>query len=123
MQMYQHLISCLTFVLHNTCNFINTFYEENYCCFKLTVNVGDDYNEHEFELYISVKTPAQYNTTLISQGMNFLILNSLLTLTVKSALRGHSKIDITIVLKTKGSLIKDKRIAECSTCFEHSAIF
>ena len=45
---------------------------------NITVNVGDDHNEHEFELYISVKNPAQFNTTLTSHGMYF--LNSSLTL-------------------------------------------
>ena len=40
--------------------------------------------------------------------------------TVKPVLKGHSKIDITKVLKTNGSLIKVESIAECS--LEHSAI-
>ena len=34
--------------------------------------------------------------------------------TVKPVLRGHSKIDETNVLKTNGSLMKVKSIAECS---------
>ena len=34
--------------------------------------------------------------------------------TVKPALSGHSKIDKTNVLKTKGSLMKVASIAECS---------
>ena len=36
---------------------------------NITVNVGDDYNEHELELFISVKNPAQFNTTLTLHGM------------------------------------------------------
>ena len=34
----------------------------------------------------------------------------------------HSKIDKTKVLKTGGSFVQVKRIAECSTGLEHSAI-
>ena len=41
------------------------------------------------------------------------------TCTVKSVLRGHSKIDKTKVLMANGSLMKVESIAECS---EHSAI-
>ena len=36
--------------------------------------------------------------------------------TVKSVLNGHSKIDKTHILMTKGSLMKVKSIAECSPC-------
>ena len=36
------------------------------------------------------------------------------TFTVKPVLSGHSKIDKTKVLNTNGSLMKVKRIAECS---------
>ena len=35
--------------------------------------------------------------------------------TVKPVLSGHSKIDKTKVLKTKGGLMKVESIAECST--------
>ena len=34
--------------------------------------------------------------------------------TVKPVLSGHSKIDKTKVLKTDGSIVQDKSIAECS---------
>ena len=43
-----------------------------------------------------------------------MILLKFLLYTVKPALNGHSKIDKTKVLKTNGSLLKVKSIAECS---------
>ena len=51
--------------------------------------------------------------SVIMSLFNFVICIYLLN-TVKSVLSGHSKLDKTKVLKTKGSLIKVKSIAECS---------
>ena len=59
-----------------------------------------------------LKKKGQFNLiNLNASGLVFLLC---IIHTVKLALRGHSKIDKTKVLKTNGSLMKIKSIAECS---------
>ena len=49
----------------------------------------------------------------VIKGLCHTIFDLIITHTVKPVLSGHSKIDKTKILKTNGSLMKVKVIAEC----------
>ena len=60
----------------------------------------------------------QYSMVIVCEVNNFLKVkyrtNRTISGTVKPVLSGHSKIDKTKIVMTKGSLMKVESIAECS---------